>query len=274
LAVLVIGTSSVILLYLSYNIFQNGRNLSRGKIESSRKLMTVFTDVQIMPFKPSCVEEAVLGGGATPPLEGTRETAGKGATMHIFPKQLVWLSFFALPFLFSGGCAWHSAESEKPPLQTVPFVDLTRYAGTWYEIARLPMWFQRDCVASQANYTPLLTGKIKVKNQCVTKSGDQKEAQGLATVVDSNTNAKLHVVFDNLLAKLFSGWGSASTIGNYWILHLAPDYQTAIIGTPDREYFWILSRTPTLDQATYEQLVSLGKAMGFPTANLIRDSHP
>jgi apolipoprotein D and lipocalin family protein len=194
--------------------------------------------------------------------------------MQLSQKPLVWLSLFVFTFLICGGCASISSESEKPPLQTVPYVDLTRYAGTWYEIARLPMWFQRDCVASQARYTPLLTGNIKVKNQCVTKSGDQKEAQGLATVVDSNTNAKLYVVFDNWLAKLFSGWGSASSIGNYWILHLDPTYQTAMVGTPDREYLWILSRTPTLDQGTYEQLVSLGKQMGFPTANLIRNSHP
>lgn len=194
--------------------------------------------------------------------------------MQVIHKRLVWVSFFALTFLVCGGCAWLSSESEKPPLQTVPNVDLTRYAGTWYEIARLPMWFQRDCVASQANYTLLLTGNIEVKNQCVTKTGAQKEAQGLATVVDTHTNAKLYVEFDNWIAKLFSGWSSASTEGNYWILYLDPDYQRAIIGTPDREYFWILSRTPTLDQATYEQLVSLGKQMGFPIANLIRDSHP
>ncbi len=194
--------------------------------------------------------------------------------MQVFQKPQVWLFLCGLIFLICGGCAWISSESEKPPLQTVPYVDLTRYAGTWYEIARLPMWFQRDCVTSQAIYTPLLTGNIKVKNQCVTNSGEQKEAQGLATVVDTNTNAKLYVVFDNWIAKLFSGWGFASTRGNYWILHLDPDYQTAMVGTPDREYLWILSRTPTLDQATYEHLDGLGKQLGFPTANLIRDSHP
>ncbi|UCH91816.1 MAG: lipocalin family protein [Nitrospirota bacterium] len=165
-------------------------------------------------------------------------------------------------------------ESDHQPLQTVNSVDLTRYAGTWYEIARLPMWFQRDCVASQAIYTLLLNGKIQVQNQCRTKSGDQKQVQGVATVVDTTTNAKFYVVFNNWVAKLFSGWGSASTTGNYWILHLDPAYQAALVGTPDREYLWILSRTTTLDQTIYEQLVSLGKQKGYLTADLIRDSHP
>jgi len=174
----------------------------------------------------------------------------------------------------SVGCARVSTEPELPTLQTVTSVDLTRYAGTWYEIARLPMWFQQDCVASQAIYTLLENGNVGVKNSCLTTSGDQKQAQGVATVVDENTNAKLYVEFDNWAAKLFSGWGSAPTEGNYWILYLDQGYRTALVGTPDREYLWVLSRTPTLDKAAYEKLVNLGKQKGYLTANLIQDSHP
>ena len=188
--------------------------------------------------------------------------------------QPTWLLFLVLTLVISVGCARVSTEPELPPLQTVTSVDLTRYAGTWYEIARLPMWFQQDCVASQANYTLLENGNVGVKNQCLTTSGDQKQAQGVATVVDENTNAKLYVVFDNWAAKLFSGWGSAPTEGNYWILYLDLGYRTALVGTPDREYLWVLSRTPTLDKAIYEKLVSLGKQKGYLTANLIQDSHP
>ena len=194
--------------------------------------------------------------------------------MQLSGNQPTWLLFLVLTLVISVGCARVSTEPELPPLQTVTSVDLTRYAGTWYEIARLPMWFQRDCVASQANYTLLENGNVGVKNQCLTTSGDQKQAQGVAIVVDANTNAKLYVAFDNWAAKLFSGWGSAPTEGNYWILYLDPDYRTALVGTPDREYLWVLSRTPTLDKATYEKLVSLGKQMGYLTANLIQDSHP
>ena len=194
--------------------------------------------------------------------------------MQLSGNHSAWLLFLVLTFVISVGCARVSIEPELPPLETVTSVDLTRYSGTWYEIARLPMWFQRDCVASQAIYTLLENGKIGVKNQCLTTSGDQKQAQGVATVVGENTNAKLYVVFDNWAAKLFSGWGSAPTEGNYWILYLDLDYRTALVGTPDRDYLWILSRTPTLDKAIYEKLVSLGKQKGYLTANLIQDSHP
>jgi len=198
----------------------------------------------------------------------------KGTYVHLSGNQSAWLLFLVLMLAISVGCARVSIEPELPPLETVTSVDLTRYSGTWYEIARLPMWFQRDCVASQAIYTLLLNGNVGVKNQCLTTSGDQKQAQGVATVVDATTNAKLYVAFDNWAAKLFSGWGSAPTEGNYWILYLDLDYRTALVGTPDREYLWVLSRTPTLDKAIYEKLVSLGKQKGYLTANLIQDSHP
>jgi apolipoprotein D and lipocalin family protein len=194
--------------------------------------------------------------------------------VQLSKNQVAWLLFLGLTLVISVGCARVSTEPELPPLQTVTSVDLTRYSGTWDEIARLPMWFQRDCVASQANYTLLENGNVEVKNQCLTTSGDQKQAQGVATVVDENTNAKLYVVFDNWAAKIFSGWGSAPAEGNYWILYLDLGYRTALVGTPDREYLWILSRTPTLDKAIYEKLVSLGKQKGYLTANLIQDSHP
>ena len=195
--------------------------------------------------------------------------------MQLSEKKPGWLLFLFLTIVFSVvGCARVSTEPELPPLQTANSVDLTRSSGTWYEIARLPMWFQRDCVASHAIYILLEDGNVGVKNQCLTTSGDQKQAQGVATILDENTNAKLYVVFDNWAAKLFSDWGSAPKEGNYWILYLDLDYRTALVGTPDREYLWVLSRTPTLDKAIYENLVSLGKQKGYLTANLIQGSHP
>src|SRR5678815_768179 len=88
-------------------------------------------------------------------------------------------------------------------LTTVSSVDLARYAGTWYEIARLPMWFQRHCVDSKAIYTPRPDGAIGVHNECVTDSGGLAQANGVATVIDTTTNARLTVVFDNWFARLF-----------------------------------------------------------------------
>jgi apolipoprotein D and lipocalin family protein len=161
------------------------------------------------------------------------------------------------------GCA--GIES-RPPLQTVASVDLTRYAGTWYEIARLPMWFQRHCIDSKAIYTIRPDGTIGVHNECATDTGGFDQVEGIATIVDPQTNAKLAVTFDNFFARLVG----PSRDGNYWILDLDPDYQTALVGTPDRRYLWMLSRSPHLDEATYQRVVRKAQQLGFPVSDVIR----
>jgi apolipoprotein D and lipocalin family protein len=154
----------------------------------------------------------------------------------------------------------------RQPLQTVASVDLVRYAGTWYEIARLPMWFQRHCVDSKASYTARPDGKIGVHNECVTDAGTLAQADGIATIVDVSTNAKLAVTFDNFFARLVG----PSREGNYWIIELDPDYQVAMVGTPDRRYLWILSRTSQLDESNYHRLVTKAQQLGFPISSLIK----
>jgi apolipoprotein D and lipocalin family protein len=154
----------------------------------------------------------------------------------------------------------------KDALPTVPSVDLARYAGTWHEIARLPMWFQRHCVDSKAIYTRRSDGAVGVHNECMTDSGGVEQADGVATVVDDKTNARLNVVFDNYFARLFG----SSREGNYWILALDGDYRTALVGTPDRRFLWILSRTPQLDDAIYQRLVEQARQLSFPVSDLIR----
>jgi len=160
-------------------------------------------------------------------------------------------------------CAAHKT---FPPPETVPWVDLTRYQGTWYEIARLPMWFQRGCITSMATYGLVESGKISVLNECVTDQGERKAASGYASVVDKQSNAKLEVVFDTWLSRLFP----SLVKGKYWIFFLDPEYQTAIVGTPDREYLWILSRTPTMDEEQYRRLVDWCRALGFDTDRLVK----
>ena len=152
------------------------------------------------------------------------------------------------------------------PLPTVASVDLPRYAGTWHEIARLPMWFQRHCVDSTATYTIRQDGKIGVHNECLTHRGTVDQADGVATVVDAVSNARLMVTFDNFFARLVG----PSREGNYWIIDLDPDYTVAMVGTPDRRYLWILSRTPQLDEALYQQLVTKAHQLGFPISALIK----
>lgn len=165
------------------------------------------------------------------------------------------------------GCA--GKESRKP-IPTVASVDLARYAGTWYEIARLPMWFQRHCIDSKATYTIRQDGKIGVHNECLADSGKVDQADGVATVVDPKTNARLAVTFDNWFARLVG----PPPHGNYWILDLDPDYQVAMVGTPNRRYLWILSRTPYLDTSVYQRMIAKAQNLGFPISDLINAQRP
>lgn len=177
------------------------------------------------------------------------------------------LPLIATLALIVSGCA---GMDRKDTLPTVPFVDLNRYTGTWYEIARLPMWFQRHCVDSKATYSTREDGLIGVRNECLTDAGEQEHIEGIARVVDPQTNARLSVMFDNFFARLFG----SSRDGNYWILELDPEYRTAMVGTPDRRYLWILSRTPQLDDTSYQQFVEQARQLGFPVSSLIRTRRP
>jgi apolipoprotein D and lipocalin family protein len=169
----------------------------------------------------------------------------------------------AIVCLTLGACAGVGSNGD---LSTVASVDLSRYVGTWYEIARLPMWFQRHCVDSKAIYSSRPDGLVGVHNECVTESGGVEQAEGVATVVDPKTNARLMVVFDNWFARLFG----SSREGNYWILDLDPEYRTAMVGTPDRRYLWILSRTPQLEDSTYQRLVERARQLGYPVSDFIK----
>lgn len=154
--------------------------------------------------------------------------------------------------------------SRVPP--TVARVELDRYQGTWYEIARLPMWFQRNCLRSQATYGILETGEVSVLNECETASGGKESIRGRARAVDAKTNARLEVRFDNW----FSVFIPSQPQGNYWILYLDGDYRTVIVGTPDRKNLWIMARTPAIDEARYTELVGIARNLGFDTDKLIR----
>ena len=158
----------------------------------------------------------------------------------------------------------------QPDLPTVAHVDLARYQGDWHEIARLPMWFQRGCVRSTASYALEPGGTVRVVNRCTTTDGAAKEAVGRAYVTDPETNARLEVEFDNWFSRLFPGVAR----GPYWIVHLEPDYSVAVVGSPSREYLWILARDPVLPDDRYAALVALADQLGFATAALVRAPPP
>lgn len=149
-------------------------------------------------------------------------------------------------------------------LQTVPRVDLKRYIGKWYEIARYPNRFQKQCVGNtSATYSLKKNGRIEVKNECLKKDGTVSAAIGEARVVDTATNAKLKVRFaPKFLSFLPAVWG------DYWILDLDADYRHVLIGDPSREYLWILSREPEMSTAAYQQMLRKAESLGFDPAKV------
>jgi len=159
----------------------------------------------------------------------------------------------------------HAQDAPADVPKTAERVDLDRYAGKWYEIARFPNRFQKQCAGNTtAEYAKRPDGEIDVINRCRTEDGKTDVAEGRARVVDAATNAKLEVRFaPAALAWLPMVWSP------YWIIDLAPDYSVAAVGDPKREYLWILSRTPKLPEATYEELVNRLTAQGFDTARLL-----
>ncbi len=180
--------------------------------------------------------------------------------------KLLFASLLPAVVLVLSGCTTMTGTdlSKAPP--TVPRVEIARYQGVWYEIARLPMWFQRNCLRSQATYGILETGEVSVLNECDTDGGGRKSISGRARVVDAKTNARLEVRFDNW----FSIFIPSQPQGNYWILYLDEGYRSVIVGTPDRKNLWIMARTPVIDEARYARLVEIARGLGFDTDKLIR----
>jgi len=155
-------------------------------------------------------------------------------------------------------CACRST-AKVSTLEVVPRVELDRYIGTWYEIARYPNRFQKDCFATTATYDLRDDGKISVINRCRKGSPDgaEKVARGRAWVVDPETNARIKVQFF---------WPFS---GDYWIIQLGEQYEYAVVGHPDRTYLWILSRTPQMEPALYARVLERLREQGYDTSRLI-----
>jgi len=144
--------------------------------------------------------------------------------------------FFALVFV---GCG-----VKDPYLETVNKVDIEKYKGTWYEIARFEHFFEKGCKNVTATYELKDNGKIKVINRCTNiNDGKRKKAEGEAYALDE-TNSKLKVSF----FKPF--------YGDYWIIDLDEGYNHALVGSPNREYLWILSRTKTISKEVKNSILN------------------
>ena len=152
-----------------------------------------------------------------------------------------------------------SPRSNAPPPRPVDHVDLERYCGEWYEIARYPNRFQRNCPASKATYTLLSDDKIEVLNQCYDKNYQKvlRSVRGKAWPVDNGNNARLKVSFF---------WPFS---GDYWIIDLGKNYEYAVVGHPTRKYLWILSRKHWMEEDLFQEIAERLRIQGYDPDRLI-----
>ncbi|CAN5847438.1 lipocalin family protein [soil metagenome] len=156
--------------------------------------------------------------------------------------------------------------AQTTQLRVVPDVDYKRYAGTWYEIARLPNRFEKKCVGNvTASYTLRSDGRVTVTNRCKEADGNISEATGIARRVEGKPPSVLQVRFAPAFLSFIS-----KVWGDYHVMELGPQYDYSVVGSPDRRYLWILARMPRLDTTIYQSLVDRAKAQGFDTSTLIQ----
>ncbi len=156
------------------------------------------------------------------------------------------------------GCV-PTVSDAQTPVTPVAKVDLTRYAGQWFEVAAIPQFFQRECVRdTSATYAKAEDGNVSVLNKCATESGDAKIAQGRARVVNAVSNAQLEVTFLSVFGQWLFWVG-----GDYWVIGLEDDYRWAIVGHPSRKYAWVLSRTAALEPAQWTRVREVLKTNSY-----------
>ena len=184
--------------------------------------------------------------------------------MTLFPRSRnLWIALLGL-LLICFGSTQVMAQQGDQAVKTIVVLDVSRYLGTWYEIAKFPNWFQRKCVSNtKAVYSAKSDGNLRVLNSCKTAAGDISEAEGLARQIGSKDSPKLEVRFaPEWLSFLPLVWG------DYWVIDIDSQYQLAAVSDPRREYLWVLSRTPQLDPKVYADLLQRLKQQQFDIQKL------
>jgi apolipoprotein D and lipocalin family protein len=153
--------------------------------------------------------------------------------------------------LLLGACSQQS-------LDVAPNVDLKRFQGQWYEIAKLPRATQADCTGTKAFYALRSDGTMDIVNECHlgTLDGPTRSVHATATVPDASVPAKLSLEF------------VPGLYGDYWILEVGDHYEYAVVGHPTRQYLWILSRTPTMDPSVLSHVLDKAQSLSFDTSKL------
>jgi len=182
-------------------------------------------------------------------------------------KTILPAALLALPLLLPAPPA-HAADgaaSGGASLATIPSLDVKRYMGTWYEIAKFPNSFQEKCVGfTTATYSVREDGRVDVVNRCRRADGSTDTANGVARQIGGASSPKLEVRF----APAIVSW-LPMVWGDYWVIDLDPNYQLAAVSEPKREYLWILSRTPKVEPAAYDALLGRLRAQGLDMNRLV-----
>lgn len=157
--------------------------------------------------------------------------------------------------LAGGGLAYYTQKNKNRDLETVDKLDLERYAGKWYEIAKIPHHFEKGCACTAAEYSLHPEGYVEILNSCL-KNGKEKVTRGKAFPEAGSNNSKLDVQFYWPLK------------GKYWVIALDEDYQFALVGHPNRDYLWILSRYPEMDEDVYIDYLQKARHQGFDISRM------
>lgn len=182
--------------------------------------------------------------------------ACRSTRARILRNVMIPLALFLVP-------ASAASEGDAHPVTPVDSVKLIQYVGLWHEVAKIPNRFQDQCVCcTSAEYGLREDGRIRVVNRCRKENGKPDEAKGVAKIVPGSRNARLKVSFVSFL-------GIRPFWGDYWIIGLDPDYRWAVVGTPDREYGWVLSRTPTLDGESMDRVREILDRNGYDWGDFV-----
>lgn len=210
-------------------------------------------------------------------LLGARRKSRRAAAYHP-PPSSAWMRTLD-PLLRYGGpklvtvisalVAGLVAKKTHKPLATAPAVDLQRYAGTWYEIARMPDKHEKDCASDvTSTFEPTIDGGLRIVHRCRLRDGSIRRMVGRVEAVDADTNAKLRVSYaPQILDAVPFVWS------DYCIIDVAADYSTAVVGSQDRSHLWLLSREPTVSEEVRSAFIAKALGQGFDTSELIYCTH-
>ena len=183
-----------------------------------------------------------------------------------FLKRCLAIGSVCVSSAFAQESAQAPASAAPGPLTTIASLNVPRYMGTWYEIAKYPNYFQRKCVRNtRAEYVLQANGTVRVTNRCTQEDGTADEAVGAARQIGPATSPQLEVRFAPAwLSFLPAVWG------DYWVIDLDPDYQLAAVSEPKREFLWVLARTPQVSPEAYNALLQRLAQRGFDLQKLQR----